>query len=159
MSDEEIMKQLFDYAYEKLIHHNAYPFCAFIAKEGVIISKGYNDRVNAYGDKTMHGEMEAIRRAMKSVRKDSKDLVFDKTYTLYSTCEPCLACFETALWANIGRIVFSVDHNDFPEYFHDHNYTLDDYVKNHPEGARIIKGVLKEEGVNLFKFAKRKYGW
>jgi guanine deaminase len=158
MTQTEIMSELIKYAYEKMDKNNAYPFCAFIVKNGVIVSKGYNSRVNDYGDKTMHGEMEALSKANKALV--SKHLVvLDKGYELYSTCEPCLACFDSALWADVKRFVFAVDHSDFPEYFHDHDYNIEDYEKENPNEISVDRKVLHKEGLELFKKAKEKYGW
>jgi len=155
--EESIMKELIQYAYEKMENNDAYPFCAFIVRNGVVVSRGYNSKVNLYGDKTTHGEMEAFNKACKAMQ--ITNLNFSKEYELYTTCEPCLACFDTALWHQIGKIVFSVDHHDFPEYFNDHLYSIDDFEKQNPSFISIKRGVFHEAGMNLFKEAKQKYGW
>ena len=158
MLTEEIMEQLIAFSQEAMEKKNAYPWGAFVVKNGVIISRGYNSKVNLFGDKTTHGEMEALSRANKSLLH--KDLVvFEDGYELYSTCEPCLACFDSALWANIRKFVFSVDHNDFPEYFHDHPYTIECYEKDNPGEIVVVRKVLHNKGLQLFKQAKEKYGW
>lgn len=158
MTDKEIMKELIEYAYQKMTKNNAYPFCAFIVRNGVVVSRGYNLRVNLYGDKTMHGEMESLSKANRALRP--KNLVFlGKEYELFTTCEPCLACFDTTLWTGIRKIVFSVDHHDFPEYFHDHPYNTEDYEKDNPGEITIIRSLLHDKGVELFKEAKKNYGW
>jgi tRNA(Arg) A34 adenosine deaminase TadA len=157
MDEEQIMRELIRYAYHKMEKNNAYPFCAFVVCRGVIVSRGYNSRVNQYGDKTTHGEMEAFSKACKALQ--IKDLIFGKEYELYATCEPCLACFDTALWHKIGKIVFSVDSSDFPEYFHDHPYTIDDFERKNPNFITIKRRVSHREGLALFKKAKQKYGW
>lgn len=157
MVEELIMKELIQYSLEKLEKNNVYPFCAFVIRNGVVISRGYNDKVNLYGDKTRHGEMEALSIACKTLQIN--DLIFGKEYELYTTCEPCLACFDTALWHKIGKIVFSVGKKDFPEYFHDHPYSIDDFEKQNPNFIQIKKNVLHDEGVKLFEKAKQKYGW
>lgn len=158
MTEEKIMRELIDYAHKKIEKNNAYPFCALVVKNGVIISRGYNSRVNDFGDKTMHGEMEALTKANKAL-KQKLLVILDKGYELYSTCEPCLACFDTALWANIKSFVFAVDHTDFPEYFHDHPYNIEDYEKDNPGEIKVVRKVLHDEGIELFKKAKEKYGW
>ena len=156
-NDEKIMEELIDYAFAKMEMNNAYPFCAFVVKNGVIVSKGYNSSVNNYGDKTKHGEMEAFSKAVNSLKP--KNLIFGNEFSLFTTCEPCLACFDTALWHKIGKIVYSVDHNNFPEYFHDHPYAIDDFQTENPDFIAVEKDVLKEKGAELFKYAKEKYGW
>lgn len=155
--DEKIMDELIGYAHEKMDKNNAYPFCSFVVKGEVVISRGYNSRIQDYGDKTTHGEMEAFSKAARALKL--RDLIFGKEFTLYSTCEPCLACFDTALWHKIGRIVYSVDHKNFPEYFNDHPYNIEDFQKENPDFIEIERHVLKEEGIELFKKAKEKYGW
>ena len=158
MSEVEIMKELLAFARKKMEKDNVYPFCAFVVKNGVIISKGYNKNVNLYGDKTTHGEMEALSKANMALMQ-KRLVILGKDYELYSTCEPCLACFDTALWADIGKFVFSVDHIDFPNYFHDHPYNIEDYQKDNPNEIVVVDKVLHEEGVLLFTDAKAKYGW
>lgn len=157
MTDEQIIRELIEYGYKKIKENNAYPFCAFVVRKGVIISRGYNNKVNLFGDKTTHGEMEAFSKACKTLQ--IKNLIFGKEYELFTICEPCLACFDTALWHQIGKIVFSVDHHDFPEYFHDHPYTIEDFERQNPNFLSIKRGILHKEGIVLFKFAKNKYGW
>lgn len=157
MNDEQIMEELIAYGYEKMDKNNAYPFCAFVVKNGVVISRGYNSKVNLFGDKTTHGEMEAFSAACKTLQL--KDLMFGKEYSLFTTCEPCLACFDTALWHRVGKIVFSVNHNDFPEYFHDHKYTIENFQNDNPGFIEIKDNVLHDKGVELFRKAKEKYGW
>ena len=158
MTREKIVKELICYAYEKMEKSNSYPFCAFIVKGGEIISRGYNYRSTHFGDKTMHGEMEAMSKANKAL--DKKHLIIlGEDYELYSTCEPCLACFDSALWASIRKFTFCVDHTDFPEYFHDHKYNIEDYEKDNPGEIEITRKVLHKEGIELFMKAKEKYGW
>lgn len=153
--DASVMQELIEYAYDKMLSSNAYPFCAFVVKDGVVVSRGFNERINLYGDRTTHGEMEAIRKAMKALKTGIRL----EGYQLFTTCEPCLACFDSVLYSGIRRLVYSVDHHDFPDYFNDHPYTVDDFEKNHPNTIEIIKQVNHDDGLNLFKVAKRKYGW
>ncbi len=155
LSNEELMHKLIEFAYEKMEKNNAYPFCAFIVKNGEIISRGYNSRVNEYGDKTMHGEMEAMKKAGRSLQTGI-DL---SGYELWGTCKPCLACFDTALWGGIKTFVYSVDNTDFPDYFHDYTYDIEDFERDNPGEIKIVKYLLRQEGIKLFKAAKEKYGW
>lgn len=157
MTDEQIMKQLLDYARQKMEEKNAYPFAAFVVKNGVIVSRAYN-HFNDSRDPTTHGEMETMSAVNRSI-EPKKYVVLPDGYELFSTCEPCLACFDSALWANIKKFVFSVDHQDFPDYFHNHSYNIEDYERDNPGGIRVVREVLHQEGVKLFKWAKQKYGW
>jgi tRNA(Arg) A34 adenosine deaminase TadA len=152
---EKIMHSLIQFAHDKMFNHNAYPFCAFIVKDNEIIGKGFNSKVNDYGDKTMHGEMEAMKDACIKLSNG----IYLEDCSLYTTCEPCLACFDACLWSKIKTFVCSVDHSDFPDYFHDHDYTIDDYLKSNPGKITYETHVLHNEGISLFKEAKQKYGW
>ena len=153
------MQQLIEYSYERMDGKNVYPFCSFIVKDGVIIGKGANYAVNDFGDKTKHGEMVAINNANRALKSRRKILFDEPGYVLYGTCEPCMACFDASLWTGIKEFVFAVDHHDFPEYFNDHPYNLEDYEKEFPGDIVVTRGVLKQEGIKLFNRAKRKYGW
>ncbi len=158
MTELEIMKELLDYARSIMVHKQAYPFAACIVKNGEIISRAYNKEVNLTGDKTTHGEMEAINIANKTL-KHKQIVIMEDGYELYSTCEPCLACFDTALWANVKTFVFSVDHTDFPEYFNDHPYTISTYETDNPGAIQVSRKILHTEGIQLFSEAKKTYGW
>lgn len=153
--EEQIVKELIQYAYEKMEKNNAYPFCGFVVNDGVIISRGFNERVNKYGDKTVHGEMEAMKKACLALHVG----INLRGYSLYSTCEPCLACFDSALWAGINKFIFSVSREDFPNYFNDHPYTLKDYQNDNPNEITVVREVLHDKGIKLFKTAIEKYGW
>ncbi len=152
-----IMKDLIDYAYMRMESNNVYAFCAFIVKDGVVISKGYNDVIKNWGIISNHGEMIAIKKAISVLNSNDNSLL--KGCDLYTTCEPCLACFETSIFAGIRSLTYSVGRMEFPEHFNTHSYTIDDYVKDHPGVMTVRGGVLLSEGIKLFNEAKSKYGW
>lgn len=156
-SHEPVMRELIAYAKEKM-DNGAYPFAAAITKNGVVIARGYNQRVIMYGDITTHGEMEAISRAVFGQFYGTRNIL-GQEYALYTTCEPCLACFDTVLWSDIRTIVWSVGNDDFPDYFHDHPYSIADYQKDNPDDVTVSPHVLQKEGKKLFLAAKKKYGW
>ena len=155
---DEIMTDLIAYAYEKMEKKHAYPFAACVVKNGVIISRGYNSKVISLGNPTYHGEMEAMTAANKTLLPD-KLINLGSEYELYSTCEPCLACFDSALWAGIKTFVFSVDHTDFPDYFHDHPYTIEQFEVDNPGKLSVTRKLKHPEGIALFQKAKELYGW
>jgi guanine deaminase len=154
-NEEKIMTELIEYAYERMLSNNAYPFCAFVVKNSIVISRGFNNVMSSWRDKTNHGEMVAIRKAMRALQQSQ----MGTEYELYSTCQPCLACLDTALFLKFGKLVYSVSQQDYPAYFHDHKYSFTDYVKDVNDKVKVVGGVLRDEGLNLFKVAKRKYGW
>lgn len=155
ITNDEIMSELISYSIQNMENNNAYPFCAFIVKDNEVVGKGFNSKVNDFGDKTMHGEMEAMKNACINLNQG----IYLKDCTLFSTCEPCLACFDAALWSKINNFVYSVDHFDFPEYFHDHDYSIEKYIEEHPTKIKVTSKIRHQEGLSLFKLAKEKYGW
>jgi tRNA(Arg) A34 adenosine deaminase TadA len=76
------------------------PFGAVIVKDGKVISAGTNN-VTAKNDPTAHAEIDAIRRAAKSLKN------FDLSgCELYTSCEPCPMCLSAIYWARISRIYY-----------------------------------------------------
>lgn len=84
------------------------PFGAVIVKNGEIIGKGHN-KVLSKLDPTLHGEIDAIKNACKSIK--SFDL---KGADIYTTGEPCPMCLGAILWANINKIFYgcSIEENE-----------------------------------------------
>lgn len=77
------------------------PFGAVIARDGTILSEGWNE-VTSAKDPTAHAEVVAIRRACAAV--DDFSLA---GATIYASCEPCPMCLASIYWARIERIVFA----------------------------------------------------
>lgn len=157
MTDTKIMADLLQYARDKFESKGVLPFCAYIAKDGVLIAKGYYDKGDSYGAPTNHGEMNAIRKACKSLLSYENLAGCD----LYTTCEPCLACLETALLVGVKRIVYAATHKD-PEmdvFFNDHKFRPEDYAKNHPNEITLVESDQRQEAVKLFATARQKYGF
>ena len=157
MTDEQIMADLMAYAKNKFQTEGVLPFCAYVAKDGVLIAKGYYNKGDSYGAATNHGEMNAIRKACVALRvfEDLHD------FDLFTTCEPCLACLETALLVGVKRIVFAATHKD-PEldiFFNFHTYYPEDYVRAHPGEIQLIESTQREQAVKLFASARQKYGF
>lgn len=154
-TDEAVMHQLIAYSHERMSKQNAYPFCAFVVKDDQVIARAFNDVNNFWGDRTTHGEMVAL----KKVSQAHHSTTAIRGVSVYTTCEPCLACFETIFWSGAKRIIYSVGKTEFTEYFHDHSFDIHQFPKQHPGMIEIVGGVLKEDGIQLFKSAKEKYGW
>jgi|SRR3989344_952416 len=138
MNDEHFIKIAI-----KEAKKGSYPFGALIVKDNKIIAKTHN---TAALDPTAHAEVNAIRKACKKMK--SVNLT---GCTLYSSCEPCPMCFYAAWWANISKIVYSIDAEDIAE----EEWKIDEkcYEMNKKSKSKIeIKGgILREEGLKLFK--------
>lgn len=85
------------------------PFGAVIAREGKLVSEGYNN-VTGSNDPTAHAEIMAIRQACNILGTfNLSDCV------LYSSCEPCPMCLSAAYWARIGKIFYANSRFDAAE--------------------------------------------
>ena len=76
------------------------PVGAVVAREGVIIGRGYNRPISGV-DPTAHAEIVALRQAAAysgNYRLSGSDL--------YVTVEPCTMCAGALVHARIGRLVF-----------------------------------------------------
>lgn len=149
MDIKEIMQQLIDYSYDRMLNKGVYPFCAFLVKDGVIISKGFNEGLFDYGNKTIHGEMVAIKKACKSLL----NLYLDRC-VLFTTCEPCLACFDTALWAGIKDFIWCINAKNASEHYNKMSYSPLVYAKKNPGKVKILAGVCEKEALEFLKSCK-----
>jgi tRNA(Arg) A34 adenosine deaminase TadA len=82
-------------------HDGGAPFAAAIVIGGDVVSSEVNG-VGASPDPTAHAEVCAIRSACRAL--GTTDLT---GAVLYSSCEPCLMCAASAIWAGIGTVVFA----------------------------------------------------
>lgn len=82
------------------------PFGSVIVKDGKVVAKGHNQVVKN-NDPTLHGEVDAIRKACKKL--DTFDLTGCE---LYTTAEPCPMCLGAILWANISKVYYGCNQSD-----------------------------------------------
>ena len=76
------------------------PFGACIVKNGKILAVAHN-QVLKNQDPTCHAEIQAIRTAVKKLKR------FDLSgCEIYSTTEPCPMCFSAIHWARIPKLVY-----------------------------------------------------
>jgi guanine deaminase len=82
------------------------PFGALIARDGVVLGRGWN-QVTSTNDPTAHAEIVAIRNACLEARAFHL-----RGAVLYTTCEPCPMCLMAARWARLGRVIYAADRHD-----------------------------------------------
>jgi len=85
---------------------SAGPFGAVIARDGVIVARGWN-AVTSSLDPTAHAEVVTIRRACRKLATFHLE-----GGVLYSSCEPCPMCLAAAYWARIDRLVYAATRDD-----------------------------------------------
>ncbi|MDQ0620047.1 nucleoside deaminase [Arthrobacter globiformis] len=94
----------FEAAYQaahKSLREGGIPIGAALARDGVVIASGHNERVQN-GDPIAHGEMSALRAAGR--QKSYRDT------TLYTTLAPCAMCTGTIIQFKIPRVVVGEAH-------------------------------------------------
>jgi len=83
-------------AAQKSLAEGGIPIGAALARGGVVIASGHNERVQN-ADPIAHGEMSALRAAGR--QKSYRDT------TLYTTLAPCAMCAGTIIQFKIPRVV------------------------------------------------------
>lgn len=123
-----------------ITHQHGGPFGAVIVKDGLIISRGHNHVVVNH-DPTLHGEIDAIRKAGKKLK------TFDLTgCSIYTTAEPCPMCLGAILWANIDKVYYGCNIEDTEKIgFRDKRF----YEEDRNKRLKMIE-VDREECLKLF---------
>jgi len=122
-----------------------FPFGAAIVRDGRILARGRN-LGRTTDDPTAHGEMVAIRRALK--RHGSKAL---KGATLYTSGEPCAMCMGAILWCGFGRLVFAASVEQLSTKINQIMISSADLAAKAPYAPiSITGGVLADEAMKLF---------
>lgn len=75
--------------------------CVIVDGTGKIIGSQHN-QVRSLRDKTAHAEVLAIREAMAN-----EDWMGAKSWTVYSTLEPCPMCLSAIILSRIGQVVWA----------------------------------------------------
>lgn len=83
-------------AAQKGLAEGGIPIGAALARDGVVIASGHNERVQQ-DDPIAHGEMSALRAAGR--QRSYRDT------TLYTTLAPCAMCAGTIIQFKIPRVV------------------------------------------------------
>lgn len=139
MTDQKIQDELFmkaarDEALAGLAE-NGIPIGAVLVRNGEIISRGRNQRVQK-GNAILHAEMDCLMNAGRQ-----------RTYrdtTLYSTLAPCYMCSGAAIQFRVGRVVAGEDKNfpGDPNFFAQHNVPYS--VMQDPELIQVMAEFIKD---------------
>lgn len=90
---------------EQAAHEGTYPIGAVVVShDGEILSRG-RSRVFTAGDLTAHAEIDALRRAGRSLMLPPHR----GTCLVYTTLEPCLMCTGALVMSRIVRVVWAMD--------------------------------------------------
>lgn len=141
--DERLLREAIRLSRTRM-RRGAGPFGAVIAREGLVVARGWN-RVTLGLDPTAHAEVVAIRRACRKLDSFRLD-----GCVLYSSCEPCPMCLSAAYWARIDRLVHAGTREDAARAGFDDAFIYDQ-VSLAPETRSLpTSQLLQAEAIAVF---------
>ncbi|OKP77645.1 tRNA-specific adenosine deaminase [Paenibacillus helianthi] len=142
--DEIFMKQAIEVALQARKEGNE-PFGAILVKKDEVVMVGEN-KINTFCDPTHHAEIGLIRKFC------SENNIFDlNEYTLYTSCEPCVMCSGAMVWSNLGKIVYSVSHDQLAEIAGSNiMIACNEVFEKSPQRPELVEQVLNDEGLKVF---------
>ena len=143
-NDEYFMRKAINLALDARNAGNE-PFGAILVKDNEIVMIGENE-INTLSDPTHHAEIGLIRKYCVENR------IFDlKELTLYTSCEPCVMCSGAMVWSNLGKIVYSVSHNQLAKIAGSNiMISSKEVFEKSPNYPVLVEKVLNEEGLKVF---------
>ncbi|MBP0726316.1 nucleoside deaminase [Bacillus sp. RG28] len=144
-NDEYFMKKAIEMALQARKEGNE-PFGAILVKDEEIVMIGEN-KINTFCDPTHHAEIGLIRRFC------SENNVFDLSeYTLYTSCEPCVMCSGAMVWSTLGKMVYSVSHDQLAEIAGSNiMIACREVFEKSPHKPNVVEKILNEEGLKVFE--------
>lgn len=119
---------------------------ALIVMGKEILAKTH-DTVITENDPSCHGEVNAIRQAVKKIK--TRDL---SGAILFSTCEPCPMCSSLAVWSNLTTIVYGASIRDTQVRGHSRiGISAREISENAPVMLEVVGGVLKNRCLKLYE--------
>ncbi|MCK4837665.1 MAG: nucleoside deaminase, partial [Desulfobulbaceae bacterium] len=104
--NEDFMAEAIRLSIEKMEAKAGGPFGAVVARDGRIISRGWN-QVTSTNDPSAHAEIIAIRKACQEL-----STFWLGDCELYVNCEPCPMCLAAIYWAGIRKVYFAAGRED-----------------------------------------------
>lgn len=143
--DESFMRKAIELARQARQQGNE-PFGAVLVRGEEIVATGAN-RIHTLSDPTYHAELGLIRQFC------SEKQIFDLSeYTLYTSCEPCIMCSGAMVWSNLGRMVYSVSHDQLARIAGGNiMISSREVFERSPHHPELEEQVLNEEGLNVFE--------
>ncbi|WP_391115827.1 nucleoside deaminase [Psychrobacillus sp. L3] len=145
IKDEQFMEVAIKMALQARKDGNE-PFGAILVKNKEIVMYGEN-KINSNCDPTHHAEIGLIRTFC------SENNIFNLSeYTLYTSCEPCVMCTGAMVWSNLGKIVYSVSHDQLAEIAGSNiMISCKEVIEKSPNKPAVVEQVLNEEGLKVFE--------
>lgn len=148
MTDEDFVREAIEEA--KLAKAaGEWPFGAVIVRDGKIIARA---ACTETGTKNVlgHAELQAINSACIALARNNLS-----DCTIYGTNEPCLMCASAIFQAKIPRVIFALARTDLAHLLRERKVRIDDLAADAGYPVEIVRGVLKEEVLELFADIKK----
>lgn len=101
-ADEDLLRRAVEISVSAVEHGN-HPFGSLLTDaSGAIVLEAENT-VTTGRDVTGHAETNLVRLASGMFTSDQL-----RSFTLYTSCEPCAMCSGAIYWAGIGRVVYAL---------------------------------------------------
>lgn len=139
------MKKAIALSLQGMLANEGGPFGAVIVKDGIIIGEG-NNQVTSTNDPTAHAEINAIRKACKSLN------TFDLSgCEIYTSCEPCPMCLSAIYWARLDKINYACSRYDAAAIGFDDDFLYKEINLNAAQRKIPIEQLNHDEGFSVFK--------
>lgn len=145
----ELMERALELANVAKINGNE-PFGAILVKDSQVVKEGSN-QIHTNTDPTNHAELGLIREFCQETG------ITDLTdYTLYTSCEPCCMCSGAMVWSKLGKMRYSISHNDLA-YVAGSNIMIasKEVFEKSPNFPEVKGGILRDKGLTIV----RDYEW
>jgi len=141
MSDKEIMILAIDEAKKS---SEPLPCGVVIAKDGVVIAKGFNKQHVLY-NATAHAEILVIGEAGKILR--NKNLF---GCSIYCTCEPCTMCLSAIVFSKINKLVYGISLTEVSPSNKRIQISMDEFLSKCPNRPEVVNNYLVDECRRLY---------
>jgi guanine deaminase len=142
--DTRLLGEAIRVARVRMLQGRGGPFGAVVARDGVIVARGWN-AVTSTSDPTAHAEVVAIRRACQALGSFSL-----AGCVLYASCEPCPMCLAAAYWARVDRLVYAGTRDDAARAGFDDAFIYDQVPLPTADRSLPTTQLLRPEAVAVF---------
>jgi guanine deaminase len=176
MRHEELMAEAARLAIESVERGWGGPFGALVARDGEVVARGQN-RVLLTGDPTAHGEIEAIREAVRVLNPWEPSIAPERRNestlelvprpegssdpepvrarmllgcSLYTSGIPCPMCMGAIYWSRIEAVYYSSDLATTRAIGFDDAFQYDDFQKPLDQRSIRIEQVSPELGAQAY---------
>ncbi len=144
------MNRAIELSLEKMKSGEGGPFGAVVVKNGKIIAEGWN-QVTSSNDPTAHAEVNAIRKACKTLN----------TYSLqgceiYTSCEPCPMCLSAIYWARLDKIYFANTRQDAAKINFDDEFLYNEIGKQISDRKIPMVQMGRDQAIKVFEAWQKK---